>query len=155
MKNSSTGFGIVGLQTDDILFLSDKTFAIKEEEQLHKANLLAKKREKLGIKTIKSNGGYIIHESSVIYLTQERQYKNLHLIALKSIDLTSSRAKIQKAVIPKNQCIVHRAQVAYIATMCQPKAAFDLSFAAQIVNLKEKDRKIINKHIKRQIDNLI
>ena len=47
-KNSSSGFRIVGLQTNDTLFLSDKTFVIKKEEQLHKANLLAKEREKLG-----------------------------------------------------------------------------------------------------------
>ena len=56
-ESSSSGFGIVGLQTDDTLFLSDKTFAIKEEEQLQKANILAKEREKLGTKTIKFNGG--------------------------------------------------------------------------------------------------
>ncbi len=30
--NNSCRFGIVGLQTDDTLFLADKTFAIKEEE---------------------------------------------------------------------------------------------------------------------------
>ena len=31
-KNSSNGFEIVDLQTDDTLFLADKTFTIKEEE---------------------------------------------------------------------------------------------------------------------------
>ena len=93
-ENSSSGFEIIGLQTNDILFLADKTFAIKEEEQLHKANLLAKKREKLDNETIKFNGGCIKRKSNVIYLTQERQCRNFHLIALKSVDLTSSRGKI-------------------------------------------------------------
>ncbi len=54
-NSSSSGFGIVGLQTDDTLFLADKMFAVKEEEQLHKANLLAKEREKLDNETIKFN----------------------------------------------------------------------------------------------------
>ena len=63
------------------------------------------------------------------------------------MDLTSSRGKIRKAVTPKDQYIAQRARAAYIATMCQPEAAFDLSFAAQIVNPKEKDAKALNKCI--------
>ena len=60
IKNcNSSGFGIVGFQTDNILFLADKIFVVKEEEQLYKANLLAKKREILDNETIKFNGGYI------------------------------------------------------------------------------------------------
>lgn len=62
-------FGIVGLQTDDILFLSDNLFAIKKEEQLHKVNLLAKARENLDNKTVEFYGSYIIRESNIIYLT--------------------------------------------------------------------------------------
>ena len=152
-NSSRSGFGIVGLQTDDTLFLADKMFAVKEEEQLHKANLLAKEREKLDNETIKFNGGCIKRESNVIHLTQERQCRNLHLVALKSTDLTSSRGKIRKAVTPKDQYVAQRARAAYIATMCQPEAAFDLSFAAQIVNPKEKDAKALNKRIQWQIDN--
>ena len=55
--NNSCGFGIVGLQTDDTLFLADKTFAIEEEKQLHKAKLLAKEGKKLDNASIKFNGG--------------------------------------------------------------------------------------------------
>ncbi len=73
-------------------------FAVKEEKQLHKANLLAKKREKLDNEIIKFNDGYIKYKSKVIYLIYERQCRNLYLIALKSIDFKSSRVKIQKAV---------------------------------------------------------
>lgn len=104
IRDNSSGFGIVGLQTDDTLFLADETFAMEEEKQLHKVNLLAKEREKLGNATIKSNGGCIKKEFNVRHLTQERQCrKNLHLVALKSMDLTSSRGKIRKAVTPKDQ----------------------------------------------------
>lgn len=69
-KNSSScGFGIVGLQTDNILFLADQIFVVKEEEQLYKANLLAKKRKKLDNEIIKFNNSYIKRKSNVIYLT--------------------------------------------------------------------------------------
>lgn len=94
-KNSSrSGFGIIGLQTHDTLFLANKIFAVKKEEQLHKTNLLAKKREKLDNETIKFNGGCINRKSNVIYLIQEKQCRNFHLIALKSVNLTSLRGKI-------------------------------------------------------------
>ena len=104
-ENSNSEFKIVGLQIDNTLFLSAKTFAIKEEEQLHKANLLAREREKLGNKIIKFNGGCITHKSSVIDLTQETQCNNLYLVALKSIDLTNPRGKIRKVVTPKDQYV--------------------------------------------------
>ena len=95
-NNNSCGFGIVSLQTDNTLFPEDKTFAIKEEEQLHKAKLLAKERKKLDNASIKFNGGCIKHESNFIRLTQEKQCRNLHLVALKSLDLTSLRGKIRR-----------------------------------------------------------
>lgn len=59
-NNRDTGFGVVGLQTDDTLFLGDEIFAIAEERELNEAHLQAKKREKLTINTpIKFNGGCI------------------------------------------------------------------------------------------------
>lgn len=71
-KNSNSNrFGIVGLQIDEILFLANKIFAVKEEEQLYKANLLVKKREKLDNKIIKFYSGYIKRKFNRIYLTQE------------------------------------------------------------------------------------
>ncbi len=149
---NSCGFGIVGLQTDDTLFLADKTFAIKEEEQLHKAKLLAKEREKLHNTSIKYHCDCNKNESNFIHLNKERQCRNFHLVALKSIDLTSSRGMIRKAVTPKDQYVAQRAYGAYIATMSQPKAAFDFSFAAKIVNPKEKDANALNKRIQWQID---
>ena len=152
-ENSSSGFGIVGLQTDDTLFLADKMFAINEEEQLHKANLLAKEKENLGNETIKFNGGSIKRKSNAIYFTQKRQCRNLHLATLKSVDLTSSKGEMQKAVTPKDQYIAQHARAACITIMCQAEAVFDLSFAAQIVNPKEKDAKAFNKRIQWQIDN--
>lgn len=101
-KNSSSKFGIIGLQTDDILFLADKIFAIKKEEQLYKANLLVKKREKLNNKIIKFNNRCIRRKFNVIHLSQKKQNKNFHFITFKSMGLTSLKEKIRKMVILKN-----------------------------------------------------
>jgi hypothetical protein len=55
-KNS--GFGIVGMQTDDTLLLADDTFATTEENRLREASFLSKDREKLiSSNPIKFNGG--------------------------------------------------------------------------------------------------
>ena len=146
--DKDTGFGIVGLQTDDTLFLGDDVFAEAEEAKLHEAGFLAKKREKLTLTTpLKFNGGQINCDNDTITLTQERQCDNLRLIGLQSTDLTSSRGAVRTAVTPKDQYVAQRARGAYVATVCQPEAAFDLSFAAQVVNPKEEDAKRLNKRL--------
>lgn len=152
--NDGNGFGIVGLQTDDSLILADDTFALQEERQLHEAKLLAKQREKLTtINSIKFNGGYInLEKDGSIYLSQERQCKCLRLVTLKASNLVSARGNIRKAVTSKDQYIAQRARGAYIATVSQPEAAFDLSYAAQVVNPKEEDAKTLNKRLQWQID---
>jgi hypothetical protein len=154
LYSHNIGFGIVGLQTDDTLFLGDNAFATAEEVKLKEAGFLAKEREKLTPTTpIKFNGGQIKLEDGVIILTQERQCQNLKLVALKEINITSSRGEVRQAVTPKDQYIAQRARGAYIATVCQPEASFDLSFAAQVVNPKEEDAKKLNKRLQWQIDN--
>ena len=151
---NDTGFGVVGLQIDDTFILADDIFAATEKCQLIEAKLLAKKREKLTKTTpIKFNGGYIEQKPDLsISLTQERQCKGLHLVTLSPIDLTSSRGQVRKSVTSKDQYIAQRARGAFIASVCQPEAAFDLSFAAQVVHPKEEDAKTLNKRLKWQID---
>jgi hypothetical protein len=154
LYSHNIGFGIVGLQTDDTIFLGDYAFATTEEVKLKEAGFLAKEREKLTPTTpIKFNGGQIKLEDGVIVLTQERQCQNLKLVALKEINITSSRGEVRQAVTPKDQYVAQRARGAYIATVCQPEASFDLSFAAQVINPKEDDAKKLNKRLQWQIDN--
>jgi len=154
LYTNSNGFGIVGLQIDDTLFLADETFVEAEEAKLQEAKFLAKEREKLTLNTpIKFNGGYIKQEKDSIALTQERQCQNLKPVTIKAIDLTSSRGEVRKAVTPKDQYVAQRARGAYIATVCQPEAAFNLSFAAQVVNPKKEHAKQLNKRLQWQIDN--
>ena len=149
-------FRVVGLQTHDSLILGDDVFTSEEENQLKKAKLMVKEREKLTkASPIKFNGGYISQEKDgSLYLNQERQCKNLRLIILKkSIDLVSARGMVRKSVTPKDQYVAQRARGAYVATVSQPEAAFDLSFAAQAVNPKEDDAKMLNKRLQWQMDN--
>ena len=78
---SNEPFGIVGLQTDDILFVGDTRFAQQEQVQLEKAGFLAKEREHLTpTKHLKFNGGIIQLQDDGITLTQERQCSNLVLV---------------------------------------------------------------------------
>jgi hypothetical protein len=126
----------VGLQTDDTLFLADETFAEAEQNELHKAKFTAKEREQLTVDTpLRFNGGLIqlVSDgitSDRITLTQERQCKNLSTISIKPAASTSSRGVTRTLLTPKDQYIAQRARGAYIASVCQPEASFNLSFAA-------------------------
>ena len=67
----------------------------------------------------------------MITLTQKRQCQNLTLINIKeAITTTSFRGTIYIALTPKDQYIAQRARGAYIMSICQPKASFNLSYAA-------------------------
>lgn len=74
------------------------------------------------------------------------------MVTLDTIDLTSSKGVVRKAVTPKDQYVAQRARGAYIATISQPEAAFDLSFAAQVIDPKEDDAKTLNKRLKWQME---
>jgi hypothetical protein len=152
---STTPFGIVGLQTDDTLFVRDDAFAEQEQLQLQKAKFLAKERERLtSTHNLKFNGGIIHFEADgSITLTQERQCKNLKLVSSENATTTSNRGIIRQNLTTKKQYIAQRARGAYIASVYQPEAAYDLSVAAQATELTDKDVKALNKRIQWQIEN--
>ena len=70
----NTEFGIVGLQTNDTLFLANSEFAETEQSILQKAQFLAKERETLSAeRPLKFNSGLIqLKSNGAITLTQER-----------------------------------------------------------------------------------
>jgi hypothetical protein len=88
-------FRVVGLQTDDTLFLADDKFAQLEQSELKKAGFLAKDRESLTIdQDLKFDGAIIkLHTDGSITLDQERQCQNLRLVTDKdnTSNSTSSR----------------------------------------------------------------
>jgi len=151
---SNKPLGIVGLQTDDTLFLADEEFADTEQGELHKAKFMAKEREQLTAKKpIKFNGGIIELLPDGITLTQEHQCKNLSTISIKPAASTSNRGVTRALLTPKDQYIAQRARGAYIASVCQPEASFDLSFAAQVIDPVEDDTRSLNKRLSWQIEN--
>ena len=148
------GYGVVGLQTDDTLFIGDEKFAQAEESNLKDAHFLSKDRQQLTTTSpIKFNGGEItLQPDGSILFNQVHQCEGIKIVNLKNADLVSSRGTIRKSVTPKDQYIAHRAKGAYISSVCQPEAAFDLSYAAQIINPKEIDAKRLNKRLQWQLD---
>jgi hypothetical protein len=63
-------FGVVGLQTDDTLFVGDDAFTKKEQLGLQKARFLTKERERLTTTNdLKFNGGIIHVDGTGITLT--------------------------------------------------------------------------------------
>jgi hypothetical protein len=116
---------------------------------------MAKEREKLTVHTpIKFNRGMIrLLTDGSITLTQEQQCQNLSVVSTKTATSTSSRGITRGVLTPKDQYITQRARGAYIASVCQPEASFDLSFAAQVINPTKDDTKSLNKRLSWQIKN--
>jgi hypothetical protein len=129
----------------------NKQFADLKENELQKAKITFKKREKLITSTsIKFNDEVIFKndQNDDLFLNQLKQFDQIKLINLSSsVDLISSRDQIRKSMISKNQYVTQRVRDAYIATLSQSKASFDLSVAVQIINPKEEDVKRLNKRL--------
>jgi len=117
-KDQDGPFGLVGMQTDDTLILGDQAFVELEDSELKKANLLAKPAEQLTEQTpLLFNGYKLSLEGDDIFLAQKGQGSRLSTIDPSSP--TYSQAYREQ-----------RARGAYIGTICQPKAAFDLLVVA-------------------------
>ncbi len=143
-------FEVVDIQTDDTLILADDEFVTLEQNELDRARLTFKKREKLiSTISIKFNDDLIFLSDNSLLLTQSRQFNQIRLIDVKiSIDLTSSRDEIRKMIISKDQYIAQRAKEVYIVIVSQSKASFDFFFDAQIINSKKDDAKRLNQRLK-------
>ncbi|KHJ31356.1 hypothetical protein EV44_g4611 [Erysiphe necator] len=140
-RSENFGFGITGLQTDDTLILCDEKFAAKEEIERQRANFIAKSVTYLTkMRPINFNGSNIsLDEDGNIMLTQQNHCNKIRLIN-QNDDI-------------KSQYISQRALGAYIATVCQPEASFDLSRAAQVINPETNDVSQLNKRLTWQKSN--
>lgn len=131
-------FGVLGIQMDDTLFLANENFATLESIELEKAGFSAKPISILSPQSnLTFNGAKIIYGKGNINLLQKDQADRIKLIDTNSL----SR---------KQSYIEQRARGAYIATICQPEAAFDLSIAAQSSDPTDSDFKSLNKRLKWQ-----
>ena len=135
--SESNKFGIVGMQTDDTLGLTDIPFSNLEEEELQKAAFAAKPKEILTIeKPLTFNGCRIsLNAEGGIMMAQKGQASKL------------------QSPTTNQEYIEQRARGAYLASICQPEAAFDLSVAAQQKEPSSDDFKRLGGRIRWQIDN--
>jgi hypothetical protein len=144
ISTTKATFGVVGMQTDDTLILGSDEFAMLEERELAEAKFSAKPKDTLSPETPLIFNGCVLTQKEgdvAVELRQKEQGKKLKLINHKSKDL-------------KQAYMEQRARGAYIATICQPEAAFDLSVAAQHQDPTEADTNALNKRIMWQMQNL-
>ncbi|KAI0997433.1 hypothetical protein K3495_g10752 [Podosphaera aphanis] len=136
--SNSGYFGVVGMQTDDTLGISDTKFATQENIELQKAKFSAKEKQFLDTNSPLLFNGCIlsIQANNVLFLQQKNQGERLKLV-------TNILEYIEQ-----------RARGAYLATICQPEASFDLSAAAQHKQLSKEDIARLNKRINWQISNV-
>jgi Reverse transcriptase (RNA-dependent DNA polymerase) len=143
-KDQEGPFGMVGMQTDDTLILGDSQFVEKENMELKKAKLLAKPIESLTAETpLLFNGCKLMFDEGGdgLNLVQKGQGKRLS-----QIDANSEGFR--------QAYLEQRARGAYIASICQPEAAFDCSVAAQHQDPGKEEVKALNKRLKWQMENL-
>jgi len=107
-----------------------------EEDELIKAKFLAKPKEKLTAELpLIFNGCVLSQDGRTISLRQKEQGKKIKLIDINAPNF-------------KQGYIEQRARGAYIASICQPEAAFDLSIAAQHQDPTKDDVAALNKRLK-------
>lgn len=148
-------FAVVGLQTDDTLILASDEFACDEDEAIKTARIMTKDRSHLSSATpIKFNGAKVeIHQDGSITMRRESPVGGISLIKPHQASATSSRGIVREKLSPKDQYIAQRAKGAYIASICQPEASFDLSYAAQTTVFSSADIDHLNKRLQWQITN--
>jgi hypothetical protein len=139
------------MQTDDTLILIDQSFAIAEKEAIHSAKIMIKTREQLiSNNLLKFNDTRIerIDSNDAIYFRQETHIQGIQLINLiESIIITSARDKIRAMLILKDQYIAQRAREAYLTSICQSEASFNLFHAAQSIEVSSDDINVLNKRL--------
>jgi hypothetical protein len=139
---------IVDMQIDDTLILIDLNFATAEKKAIIDAKIMTKSRDHLDPNSsLKFNDTIIERQENDIYLRQISQSDHLQLIQIVDIAITSSRDKIRFALTSKEQYVTQRARNAYVASICQPKASFDLSLAAQSIEVSSEDIMTLNKRL--------
>jgi hypothetical protein len=143
-----TDMSIVDMQIDDTLILTDLNFATAKKKAIIDAKIMTKSRDHLDSNfSLKFNDTIIERQENDIYLRQISQSEHLQLVQNVDIAITSSRDKIRLALISKEQYVTQRARSAYVASICQSKASFDLSLAVQSIEVSSRNITTLNKRL--------
>jgi hypothetical protein len=127
------------MQTDDTLILVDQSFAVVEEEAIHSAKFMIKTREQLiSNNSLKFSDTKIERlgsiDQEIIYYRQEAHIQDIQLIQSIESIITSARDKVRIKLTSRKQYVTQRAREAYLTSICQLEASFDLSHAAQFTD---------------------
>jgi hypothetical protein len=135
-------FGLIGMQTNDILHLCSPEFSATEEKKSQKAGFRSKPKTSLSKSSpLEFNEGRITLLDDHLSLRQKGQSSKLKLVDIKAKDYAQ-------------QYLEQRARGAYLASVCQPEAAFDLLAAAQASNSTPEDAAALNKRLQWQMEHL-
>jgi hypothetical protein len=138
------------MQTDDTLILVDQSFAVAEKEAIHSVKIMTKTREQLTSENaLKFNGTRIerTEPNGTIYFRQETHIQGIQLIQSIDTIITSARGKVRIKLIIKEQYVTQRIREAYLTSICQSEASFDLSHAAQSTEITSDDINALNKRL--------
>ena len=138
------GFGMVGMQTDDTLIVASPDFSAKEQKEIEKAKFDTKEKQVLSSKSSLNFNGCIVtmKDDKAGYIGMHQKGQGAKL-----------KAVIGKADNRAQQFLEQRARGAYIASICQPEAAYDLSVAVQAQQPTVDDIVKLNTRLQWQIDN--
>lgn len=140
-------FGIVAMQTDDTLYLGTPSFVTAEQKAIEDAKFRCKELSTLSAThPLEFNGSTIRMIGEMDgqgYLTMCQKGQGTKLQVIEKTDPERNQKYVEQ-----------RARGAYIASICQPEAVFDLSVAAQAQDPTDKDFDALNARIQWQIDNL-
>jgi hypothetical protein len=143
----------MSMQTNDILILIDQLFAVVEKKAIHSTKIMIKTREQLTfINSLKFNDTRIerleSNEIDIIYFRQKTHIQDIQLIdSVESTIITSAQDKVRIKLILRDQYIAQRAREAYLTFICQSEASFDLSHAAQSIEMSSDDINTLNKRL--------
>jgi hypothetical protein len=128
-------FGLIGMQTDDILHLCFPEFSATKEKKNQKADFRSKPKTSLSKSSpLEFNEGRITLLDNHLSLRQKGQGSKLKLVDIKAKDYAQ-------------QYLEQQARDAYLASVCQPEAIFDLSAAAQASNPIPENAAALNKRL--------
>jgi hypothetical protein len=122
------------MQIDDTFILIDQSFAVVEEEAIHFVRIMIKTREQLiSNNSLKFNDIKIerFDSNESIYYRQETHIQDIQLIRSTESIIINARDKIRIKLTSREQYVTQRAREAYLTSICQFEASFDLSHAVQ------------------------
>jgi hypothetical protein len=139
------------MQIDDIFILVDQSFAVVEKEAIYSAKIMTKTHEQLTFENaLKFNDTRIerIESNDTIYFRQKTHIQDIQLINLiESTIIISARDKIRVMLSLKDQYIAQRTPKKYLISICQSETSFDLSHAAQLIEMSLNDINALNKRL--------